>query len=82
MMLRKSSPRWFPGPHEEPKKGNAVSLSRTEYLIVEDQLTGEKSTVKGPSVWIPGPFEQSGKKLTAIALQDDEYIKVKDVFLP
>lgn len=49
--------------------------------LCQDQLTGEKSTVKGPTVWFPGPFEQSGKKLTAIALQDDEYIKVKDVFL-
>eukprot|EP00438_Fugacium_kawagutii_P027265 Skav214358 [mRNA] locus=scaffold86:517112:525846:+ [translate_table: standard] len=67
---------WFPGPHEDAQRGSAVSLSRTEYLI--DQLTGEKTTVKGPSVWFPGPFEKSGAKMTAIALQDDECIKVKD----
>eukprot|EP00913_Durusdinium_trenchii_P025768 g24184.t1 len=29
-------------------------------------------------VWFPGPFERSGSKLTAIALQEDEYVKVKD----
>lgn len=34
--------------------------------------------MKGPTVWFPGPFERSGSKMTAIALQDDEYIKVKD----
>ena len=44
----------------------------------QDQLTGEKATVKGPTVWFPGPFERSGSKMTATALQDDEYIKVKD----
>ena len=27
---------WFPGPHEDAQRGAAVSLSRTEYLIVED----------------------------------------------
>ena len=37
--------------------------------------------MKGPTVWFPGPFERSGSKMTAIALQDDEYIKVKDTSL-
>lgn len=53
-----------------------VALSQP--VNFKDQLTGEKSTVKGPTVWFPGPFERSGSKMTAIALQDDEYIKVKD----
>ena len=47
-------------------------------IFHQDQLTGEKATVKGPTVGVPGPFERSGSKMTAIALQDDEYIKVKD----
>lgn len=29
---------WFPGPHEDAQRGSAVSLSRTEYLIVEDSI--------------------------------------------
>ena len=53
-----------------------VALSQP--VNFKDQLTGEKTTVKGPTVWFPGPFERSGSKMTAIALQDDEYIKVKD----
>eukprot|EP00437_Effrenium_voratum_P018401 CAMPEP_0181452614 /NCGR_PEP_ID=MMETSP1110-20121109/29298_1 /TAXON_ID=174948 /ORGANISM="Symbiodinium sp., Strain CCMP421" /LENGTH=690 /DNA_ID=CAMNT_0023576903 /DNA_START=80 /DNA_END=2152 /DNA_ORIENTATION=+ len=70
---------WFPGPHEEAQKGAAISLSQTEYLIVEDQLTGDKKTVRGPAVWFPEAFEKSGKKQTAIALRDDEFIKLKDL---
>ena len=105
---------FFPGPHEDANRGAAVSLSRIEYLIVEDcflfselqtlslaalslqlllllflswlpsirplkdQLTGDKKVVKGPAVWFPGPYERSSAKTTAIALQEDEYIKVKD----
>lgn len=70
---------WFPGPHEEAKKGTATSLSSTEYIIVEDRLTGERSIVKGPCVWFPRPFEATSAKQTAIALQEDEFLRLKDV---
>jgi hypothetical protein len=69
---------WFPGPHEEAKKGTAFSLSRTEYVIVEDRLTGEKSIVKGPCVWVPKPYDSPSSKMAALALQEDEYIRIKD----
>lgn len=69
---------WFPGAHEEGRKGGAVSLSRTEQLIVEDRLTGEKSTVRGPCIWFPQPYDNPGTKMTAIALQEDEYLRIKD----
>lgn len=41
-------------------------------------MTGDKSTLKGPCVWIPGPYESAIAKHTAISLQDDQYIKIKD----
>jgi len=69
---------WFPGPHEQAKQGSAVSLSRTEYIVVEDRLKGERSTVRGPTVWFPGPFDVASTKHTAIALQEDEYMRLKD----
>ena len=45
---------------------------------MQDQLTGDKRIVKGPAVWFPDPYERSSAKTTAIALQEDEYVKVKD----
>jgi len=70
---------WFPGPHDKGIKLSSLSLGRTEYAIVEDRLTGEQSLVKGPCVWFPGPYDSAGPKQTAIALQDDEYLRIKDV---
>jgi hypothetical protein len=69
---------WFPGPQAEAKKGTAVSLSRTEYIIVEDRLTGDKTTVRGPRVWFPQPFDNASSKQVAVALQEDEYLRLKD----
>jgi hypothetical protein len=70
---------WFPGPHEAGQKGSSINLNMTEYLIVEDKLTGMTSTVKGPSVWFPGPYDSPSAKQAAISLQEDEYVKLKDV---
>lgn len=60
-------------------RGEGTTLSKTEYIIVDDRLTGERTLVKGPCVWFPSsPFSVSGGKRTAIALQEDEYVRIKD----
>lgn len=70
---------WFPGPDEDGEQGSGISLSTTEYIIVEDKLTGNQRMVKGPCVWFPGPFDSASGTKSAYALQDDEYIKLKDL---
>mmetsp|Transcript_38068 Transcript_38068/g.89106 ORF Transcript_38068/g.89106 Transcript_38068/m.89106 type:complete len:792 (+) Transcript_38068:93-2468(+) len=70
---------WFPGPHEEGEAHTALCLGNTDYIIVEDKLTGEKRMVKGACVWFPGPHEEASAVKSALALQDDEYVKLKDV---
>jgi len=55
-----------------------VTLSKTEYLTVEDQLTGDFSIVKGPCVWYPGPHDTATAKRTALALEEDEFVRLQD----
>mmetsp|Transcript_68744 Transcript_68744/g.179081 ORF Transcript_68744/g.179081 Transcript_68744/m.179081 type:complete len:787 (+) Transcript_68744:106-2466(+) len=69
---------WFPGPHETGSRGDATSLGATEYVAVEDALTGDKKLVRGPCVWFPSPYDTVSSTKTAIALQDDEYVRLKD----
>jgi len=69
---------WFPGAHDVASKGEAVSMSSTEYIFVTDRLTGEKKTVRGPCVWFPQAFESPSAKFVAIALQEDQYLRLKD----
>lgn len=70
---------WFPGPQEEGQKGSAISLTSTEYIFVEDKLTGIQKMVKGPVVWFPEPYDVTSAVKSAHALQDDEYMKLKDL---
>merc|ERR1719188_803385 len=35
--------------------------------------------VKGPRVWFPGPYEEATDVKQAVALQDGEYVKLKDM---
>jgi len=70
---------WFPRPHEDAQKCAGVSLSQTEYLVVEDRLTGAQRTVRGPCVWFPEPYEEASAKRTALSLQDDEFVRLKDL---
>jgi hypothetical protein len=44
----------FLGPYEQISvRGQGVTLSKTQYVIVENMLSGEKKTVPGPCVWFP-----------------------------
>jgi len=69
---------WYPGPHEEGRTGDAICLNSTEYITVEDKETGERRLVKGPCNWFPGVNDEPSAKQDAIALQKDQYIKLKD----
>ena len=70
---------WFPGPHDEWTKGASISLTCTQYLAVLNKLSGASTLVKGPCIWFPGPYDSASPVKEAIVLQDDEYVKLKDV---
>jgi len=70
---------WFPGPQEEGESGACISLGSTEYIFVEDKLTGIQKVVKGPVVWFPDPYDSPSAVKSALTLQDDEYMKLKDL---
>eukprot|EP00747_Dinoflagellata_sp_TGD_P189054 gnl/TRDRNA2_/TRDRNA2_48899_c0_seq1.p1 gnl/TRDRNA2_/TRDRNA2_48899_c0~~gnl/TRDRNA2_/TRDRNA2_48899_c0_seq1.p1 ORF type:complete len:668 (+),score=117.10 gnl/TRDRNA2_/TRDRNA2_48899_c0_seq1:43-2046(+) len=71
---------WFPSPNEKGTKSVGISLSKTEYVIVENRATGKLSIAKGPCVWFPSdPCESASQKQTAVALQRDEYLRLKDI---
>jgi len=69
---------WFPGPHEEGFQGDAIGLNSTEYITVEDKETGERRIVKGPCNWFPGVNDVPSPKKNAIALSQNQYVKLKD----
>lgn len=64
--------------NEQIREG--TTLSQTEYALIRNKLTGEKFTVRGPTIWKPrSPEELFCEKKEAIALQADEYVRIKDV---
>lgn len=69
---------WFPSPHDSFTTGEAVVLSSTDSIFVEDLLTGDKRTVKGPQVWFPEPHERADGVKKAVALEENQYIRLKD----
>ncbi|CAE7272979.1 CACNA1H, partial [Symbiodinium sp. KB8] len=70
---------WFPGPHDQWTKGASTSLTCTQYLTVLNKLSGASSLVKGPCIWFPGPYDSASQVREAVVLQDDEYVKLKDI---
>lgn len=70
---------WFPGPYDQWTKGASASLTCTQYITVVNKLTGASSMVKGPCIWFPGPYDSASAVKEAIVLQDDEYVKLKDI---
>merc|ERR1712227_1039982 len=54
------------------------SLTREEYLIVHDTLSGTKRLEVGPKLFQPGPFDQCSEKKMALNLAKNEYVKIKD----
>jgi hypothetical protein len=70
---------WFPKPNEKSQRGSQVILKSIEYIFVEDQRSGVVTTVKGPCTWCPGPYDVATPKKTATVLQEDEYLRLKDL---
>lgn len=78
-MVEKGPAIWFPGANEVARKNEAITLSCTQYITVEDKLTGEKSIVKGPALWFPKEYDIPSYKKEALGLQEDEYLRLKDL---
>uniref|UniRef100_A0A7S1FCY2 Band 7 domain-containing protein n=1 Tax=Noctiluca scintillans TaxID=2966 RepID=A0A7S1FCY2_NOCSC len=67
----------FLGPFEEVvKRGEAYSLSISEYIKVTDKLSGEKTVVRGACVWFPGPHDLVTKG-SAVVLNRMEQLTVE-----
>merc|ERR1711998_386782 len=69
------------GPRDEliqPGIRDCPSLTREEYLIVEDTLCGDKRLEVGPKLVQPGPFDNLSTKRTALNLARNEFVKIKD----
>mmetsp|Transcript_73482 Transcript_73482/g.142136 ORF Transcript_73482/g.142136 Transcript_73482/m.142136 type:complete len:689 (-) Transcript_73482:63-2129(-) len=69
--------RFFLEAHEElVSKDFVTCLSQTEYCYVSDGA-GNQRLVKGPTRYIPTPYETVSNKKQAIALDGNMYIKVQ-----
>lgn len=68
----------FLGPYERVHvRGQGISLTNTQYVIIQDKNTGERRVERGPMVWIPKPREE-GYVHNAIKLSSSEYVVVQD----
>merc|ERR1711998_697802 len=54
------------------------TLTREEYIVVHDTLSGQKRLEVGPCLFQPGPFDDMSAKKTALNLARNEYVKIKD----
>ena len=63
---------------EVQDRGNALSLTPTEYCIVLDKRTGEKSIKRGPRVLVPGALEHVSHKQAAHSLESNQYLRLLD----
>merc|ERR1712054_180227 len=69
------------GPREQlitPGIQDCPSLTREEYVVVHDTLSGAKRLEIGPKLLQPGPFDEVAGKTRALNLAKHEYVKIKD----
>jgi len=69
------------GPREQlisPGIQDCPSLTREEYVVVHDTLSGAKRLEIGPKLLQPGPFDEVAGKTRALNLAKNEYVKIKD----
>lgn len=57
---------------------NGLLLSPTQYIVVENQLTGEKRIERGPKLYFLGAQEQARSPETARTLSENEYLLIRD----
>ena len=68
------------GPRETVIGGvnKCPTLTREEYVVVHDTMTGAMQNVVGPTLYKPGVFEEVSQKKVALNLAKNEYVKIKD----
>lgn len=59
-------------------KTKAMRLGPTEYLVVEDELSGDLRLVKGPRLFFPGAYDSIKGRRTAVTLAQNEYVKLQN----
>merc|ERR1711998_526549 len=64
--------------HEGVGPQRAPVLSQEEYLVVTETLTGEKTNVEGPKLFVPGPHQRCSENRKALNLGKNEYVRIKD----
>eukprot|EP01114_Cavostelium_apophysatum_P003214 TRINITY_DN1299_c0_g1_i1.p1 TRINITY_DN1299_c0_g1~~TRINITY_DN1299_c0_g1_i1.p1 ORF type:complete len:537 (-),score=189.64 TRINITY_DN1299_c0_g1_i1:43-1653(-) len=67
------------GPCYPGTRRKAITLSKTDYIIIRDRLSSEERVVKGPQLIYLGPYEQlTGNVRTGESLGPTDFIKVVD----
>lgn len=68
------------GPREQVLQGieKCPVLTREEYIVVHDTMTGAMRNVVGPTLFKPGVFDEVSAKKVALNLAMNEYVKIKD----
>jgi len=59
-------------------KRNGTTIGPTQYLIIENSLTGSKRVEQGPQLVFLGAHERIYQQKEAIALKHNEYVKIHD----
>eukprot|EP00449_Zooxanthella_nutricula_P058797 CAMPEP_0198575734 /NCGR_PEP_ID=MMETSP1462-20131121/116568_1 /TAXON_ID=1333877 /ORGANISM="Brandtodinium nutriculum, Strain RCC3387" /LENGTH=542 /DNA_ID=CAMNT_0044306985 /DNA_START=90 /DNA_END=1718 /DNA_ORIENTATION=- len=68
---------WVP-PGTAYRHRDVQVLSRTEYVILENRATGEKSLSKGPGRLFLGAWEEAAGKKDAVSIKSDQYLFITD----
>jgi regulator of protease activity HflC (stomatin/prohibitin superfamily) len=55
-----------------------IELDASQYVVMNDPKTGERRVVEGPKMYMPKPYEISGKIEKKISLLNNQYVKVTD----
>lgn len=55
-----------------------IELSVTEFIICTDPKTGSKTTIEGPMMYMPKPYEIVGNKFQKLFLLNNQYCLITD----
>lgn len=68
----------FISPINRVTRRKGLLLTATQYVVVENQLTGEKRIERGPKLYFLGAQEQARGLETARTLGENEYLLIRD----
>lgn len=57
---------------------DGYNLDETQYIRIQDAVTGEITNVFGPTLFIPGATETVVERLEIISLKHNQYVKILD----